>query len=181
MGSFVFSFAAENSLGQLTEPEDNCRKVDTALAVRSIRVGIDLRGRFEERLRGSFRCGHGRRPVRDRDPETEFSDRNRLPTPDEMLLVARSPNAETGGRVTRLPGRTTLEAARIDILSPSKERAKECNLLFGRRSVMDGPWMRCHCPFSIQNTQMADNSLSLARQSGVRRSSARCGQPRHAR
>ena len=98
-----------------------------------------------------------------------------------LFANAGHPLVRADRRVTRLPGRTTLEAARIDILSPSKERAKECNLLFGWRSVMDGPWMRCHCPFSIQNTQMTDNSLSLVRQSGVRRSSARCGQPRHAR
>ena len=52
-------------------------------------------------------------------------------------------------RVTRLSGRTTLEAARIYVLPPSKERAKECNFLF-RAAIRDGRPL-CLMSLSLQH------------------------------
>ncbi|MGB6042246.1 MAG: hypothetical protein WBF93_03720, partial [Pirellulales bacterium] len=60
------------------------------------------------------------------------------PTLDSRLLAdPPHPLVPTCGRIPRLAGRSALEATRIDILPPAKERSKERDLRFRRRPMMN--------------------------------------------
>ena len=54
-----------------------------------------------------------------------------------LLAQARRPFVATRGRISRLAGLAILEAARIDIVSSAKERAKQGDLGLRRGQVMD--------------------------------------------
>ena len=54
-----------------------------------------------------------------------------------LLAQARHPFVATSGCISRLAGLAILEAARIDIVSSAKERAKQSDLGLGRGQVMD--------------------------------------------